>query len=180
MKRGIYNNRPLAPRALIAKLSVPPAGLAIFLFLSVVSAIDLERESLGGIRLGDKIDWVIRELGKPQARGHEDCGDDFGLGDVQWQVYEWTSKGIDVSAYEGVVISIIIYGKSAAKTSRGIGIGNSKEEIIETYPEWFDKGSDEFLIFNENEWELGDDIFLRFEFMKNKVKSVSLSELMCE
>ena len=116
---------------------------------------------------------MIKILGNPQSKSRDNCGPGYGF---EWLIYKWPSKGIEVSisSEDKEVLAIQISSKSTAKTSRGVGIGSTKDEVKKAY------GENEY--GNENEWILEDesDTIISFMFLRNKVTSIALYTLFCE
>lgn len=162
-----------------------------FLVLTVVSGFAFrEPETLAGIALGDSRQKVFKLLGQPQSKRRERCFE----GDSGWFEFRWPSKGIVVGMSNGDegVLYIEIYGNSKGKTSRGIGIGSTKEEVKAAYgnPDYIDK----WLISKDEDymWQYGEDkvyivegcpgheCYAFFAFRKGKVSRIGYTSVLCD
>ena len=78
--------------------------------------IDLSKDNVGGVRLGDNRKTVVARLGQPNKV------DKIGA-------YIYSNKNMIVGFENNLVASVEIKGPSDVKTSRAVGIGSTKVQI---------------------------------------------------
>ncbi|MEZ4360645.1 MAG: hypothetical protein R3B48_10710 [Kofleriaceae bacterium] len=94
----------------------------------------LEREDIGGVRLGMTDKAVIAKLGKPSKKGRAVTEEASGDRVAAWQ---WKQQGVSVMFAEVkkklVVRSVQLQEGSRLKTKAGIGLGSSRDEVDAAY-----------------------------------------------
>lgn len=112
----------------------------------------MKRESLGGwLKLGLSESTVLRQLGEPSQKEEDIFWGAIGMYVQKW---EYRDRGIALQmeseklGHPKQILSITISAPCYLKTNTGIGIGSSKEAIIQAYHHYRDNsyGGDEVFI----------------------------------
>lgn len=107
----------------------------------------LEEENINGISIGMSVEEIEAILGKsdnPNERSFcvmEDDSED-GYGDIHGVQYRYNKKAIELlylnnKDYKDTLYLACFGENSDTKTSRGVGIGSTKEEVLEVYKNEF-------------------------------------------
>lgn len=129
----------------------------------------MESETIGKLQFDMSLEAIEEEVGEPEEQTEFELwgADDF---EHQTRVYQKNTLEIDYIKTEDneiVCNMITIYGESDLKTSRGIGIGDSRNSVLKAYQaEIYDQENKEGLIAGTI---YGGVIFT---FENDKVKSI--------
>jgi hypothetical protein len=97
-------------------------------------AVDLKKETVGGIGLGTTDRDVVAALGEPARKGEPV---EEGATGLVVQTWEYPARGLTLTmvAADGgqKVDRILVEAPSQLQTSRGIGIGSSRTEVETAY-----------------------------------------------
>jgi hypothetical protein len=112
--------------------------LVVALYPLALLAVDLSDETLAGIKPADNWAQVKAKHGEPSSQKSEGYTEEIGC---HFWSYNYKTKGLefwvchekkDRTGAAGVA-SIRAYGESEANTSKGIGLGASREEVEKAY-----------------------------------------------
>jgi hypothetical protein len=130
----------------------------------------LESERFSGLKIDLKEDSIIKVLGKPDNTSNATKWDADGLFHQTWT---YKAKGVELDVcwekpIEKRIYSISISKPSNFKTSRGIGVGSAKEQVLKLYKNEIDPKAE-----NDSSIVAGT-VFggIIFEIEKNHVKSI--------
>lgn len=94
----------------------------------------IEKEAIGALKLGMTDQAVIKELGEAEKKSEAIV---WGADGLEHQSWYYEAKGIELGMvkYEGnQIVSTIKLSKSCElNTSRGIGIGSTRNDVIRSY-----------------------------------------------
>jgi len=146
----------------------------ILLICGNVLAYDLTEETLGAIKFVEANKAkVVTIYGNPDNKKEESCKacpEDHHECKL-WGKYEYKSKGLRFSVCDNGVMSIEAFEKSVAKTSKGIGLGNTKGEVEKVYGKLLKEKNDTYQVPETT----GNPIKLEIEFANNKASRIKLS-----
>jgi hypothetical protein len=105
----------------------------------------MHREKFGEIGIDLSSEMVVKALGEAETKSNVEVSQVDGANVQTWM---YPSKGLEISFSEDenkkwTVASYSITEKSTLKSSRGIGIGSSREEVLKAYEKDIGEQSDE-------------------------------------
>ena len=102
----------------------------------------MNNESLGKLKINMRARDVVFILGHPESKGRKNV---WGSDELYHQDWSYTRKGIllgmasEKSDQDGDIFSIKITSPAKLKTKRGIGIGDTYEQVRKIYQQYEDR-----------------------------------------
>src|SRR6185369_9004435 len=105
----------------------------------------MHSEKFGEIGIDLSLEMVVQALGEAETKSDVEVSQ---VDATNVQTWKYPSKGLEISFSEDenkkwTVVSYSITEKSTLKSSRGIGIGSSREEVLKAYQKDIVEQSDE-------------------------------------
>jgi hypothetical protein len=113
-----------------------------FTIASQVSAEDavkqMEKETLGKLRINMPEKTLIELMGKPQSKGKQEMWEAIGERVQSWN-YPAQGLQFNMSGSPKTILSMTAQAPCKLATSRGIGIGSSEADVLKAYRSFEDK-----------------------------------------
>jgi hypothetical protein len=107
-------------------------------------------ESFGGIKIGLSPDEVVKLLGEAESKSEITASEADGM---NWQTWFYPAKGCEVSFYQNEdqswsSASYLLKETSTFKSTRGIGIGSTAQEVKKAYQKEIgrDEGPEQIIV----------------------------------